>query len=255
MSVINHSPKVLITGAAGRVGQVLSQALAKEYPLTRLDIKPMKPIFNTKTIQADLCDEKLLNELCKEHPVIIHLALSGNILDDIDAMVAVNFEGTRLLFQAASAAGCQRIIFASTINVLIRPTLVYSASKHWAEILASRYTQLTHLSILCLRLGLVLPNDWPHYHKDDLELERVLTHQDLIQLFQKAIIAPASLKFGVYAGISANQNTSIDISETKKELHYEPRDDSVKLAEKVENSPRGVLRRIKNRVLKYVRKN
>lgn len=251
MASAKSHPRILITGAAGRVGRVLSPAMVGEYSLTLLDIVPILPLPGAQVIQANLDDETLLKDLCETHDMVIHLAISGNMLDDMDAQVGVNLHATRKLFQIASETRCQRIVFSSTCNIDLEPTLPYSASKKWAEMLAAQYTEAGNLSVLCLRLGMVLPVRW-YYWPDQSHLGRVLTHPDMIALFKAAVNASPRVKYGVYHGISANARPDFDISPARQDLGYNPQDDAFALAEKAYHSPRGLLKRMKRGILKYV---
>ncbi len=230
---------------------MLSPALAKEYPVTLLDIAPIPPVPGVQVIQANLDDESLIKELCVSHDMIIHLAISGNMVNDMDAQVAVNLHATRKLFQIASETGCKRIVFGSTCMVALEPALPYSASKKWAEMLAAQYAKAGDLSILCLRLGMVLPVHW-YYWPDLPHLGQVLTYPDMIALFKAAVNTSLKVKYGVYYGISDNAYPDFDISNTRRDLGYHPQHDAFALAEKAYHSPLGILRRIKRGLLKYV---
>jgi hypothetical protein len=51
--------------------------------------------------------------------------------------------------------------------------------------------------------------------------------------------APDTLKYGVFWGISANQPSGVDISETRRMLGYHPQDDAIQLAQRAARTPGG----------------
>jgi nucleoside-diphosphate-sugar epimerase len=153
--------KILITGASGRVGQVLARAWAEVYHLTLVDTRPFPGTAPARFVQADAFDPVNLREFCQEVDTVVPLAISGNLGDGWDILALGNLTAVNAMFLAAYEAGCRRIIFPSTVMIQVEPELPYSASKRWAEALAERYATLTPLSIICLRIGAVRASTSP----------------------------------------------------------------------------------------------
>jgi nucleoside-diphosphate-sugar epimerase len=100
------------------------------------------------------------------------------------------------IFQAAEGAGCRRIIFASSINVIggyplevavstnmpVRPANLYGATKAWGESLARFFADTTTLSCICLRFGWIKDADNLGLPPDHFGLRHVLTYADLVRL-------------------------------------------------------------------------
>ena len=109
----------------------------------------------------------------------------------------------------------------------IRPDGYYGTSKAFGEALARQYLELFGIYSICLRIGTVRDHDDPMKDKTKRWLKTWLSHRDLTQLFKKSLTS--NVKFGVYYGVSNNKGKFWDISNAKKEIGYNPIDDSSKL--------------------------
>ncbi|GAC1337242.1 MAG: SDR family oxidoreductase [Beijerinckiaceae bacterium] len=167
--------KILVTGAAGMIGRKLCERLAREgtlggKPITSLHmvdvIEPKAPqaSFATKTGAADISQEAAVRALVIHKPdVIFHLAaiVSGEAERDFDKGYAVNFDGTRFVFDAVrrehqSSAGAYkpRLVFASSAAVFgapfpeaiadefhLTPLTSYGTQKAIGELLLADYSR------------------------------------------------------------------------------------------------------------------
>ena len=243
--------KILITGAAGRVGQVLAQAWADVYDLILVDVAPPP---RAGFIQASAVDIDLLRSLCRGVDTVIPLAISGNLHDDWDTVAPVNLTGTWAAFQVAAELGCRRVIFPSSAQTVFNPASPYSASKRWGERLGERYAALTRLSVICLRLGSVLPANAPSILPGAGFLDHVITHRDLARLFTACVEAPETLNYGIFWGTSANSPGRFDISSARRALGYQPVDDAFQLARQAGRTPRGLWRMAKSGLKHRIKK-
>ena len=125
--------QALIIGAAGMVGAKLAASLADDpagiTALRLVDVVPPKapagPIPAT-TGTLDLTDaHAVAAEVAKRPEVIFHLAaiVSGEAEANFEKGYAVNFDGTRNLFEAIRAQPdyCPRVVFTSSIAVFGAP--------------------------------------------------------------------------------------------------------------------------------------
>lgn len=238
--------RVLITGAAGHLGRVLAHAWRHDHDLVLTDLRPLHDMAGTRVIQADLRQVGSERDLCAGMDTIVHLAISGNLGDPPARLSPVNLEATRRLLTAASAAGCRRFVFASSLSIALYPETAYARAKLEIETWARALAENSTLSIHCLRLGWVLaPNAralWP----GGRNLDYVLTHSDMVRLFTASIDAPAAVHFGVFDGISDNGGDSrlADLEPARRELCYHPRDNAHALARRNARSPLGIARRL-----------
>ena len=105
--------RVVLTGSSGRVGRAIFSALAGAYDIVGLDRSP----FSTTHVVGDVADEALLHAAFEGADAVIHAAALhaphvGTIADA--EFSRINVEGTRLVAEAALAAGIRRLVFTST---------------------------------------------------------------------------------------------------------------------------------------------
>lgn len=105
--------RIILTGSSGRLGRAIFNALARDNEILGIDRSP----FSTTHIVGDFADASLLRDILAGTDAIIHSAALhaphvGNVSDD--EFRRVNVEGTRLLGEAALAAGVKRLVFTST---------------------------------------------------------------------------------------------------------------------------------------------
>jgi NAD(P)-dependent dehydrogenase (short-subunit alcohol dehydrogenase family) len=128
---------ILITGAAGMIGRKITERLLTDGHIGKREITKLtlhdivapdaKPNAHTsiRPIAGDISDQRLIDRLVSEKPdIVIHLAavVSGEAEADFDKGYAVNFDGTRLLFDAIRVQNQKpRVIFASSIAVFGAP--------------------------------------------------------------------------------------------------------------------------------------
>lgn len=127
--------KVLIIGAAGMIGAKLAQSLLQDPPvgldrLVSVDVIPPRvsaaPGIEVGSGALDITDAAAVAACIAERPdVIFHLAavVSGEAEADFEKGYAVNFDGTRAIFEAirAEEGYFPRVVFASSIAVFGAP--------------------------------------------------------------------------------------------------------------------------------------
>lgn len=185
--------------------------------------------------------------------VIVHMAANPDEFSSWETIVPSNVLGALFVYEACQQAGVKRIIQASSLMVNwgyrgaepykaitegrladvparipivtkdmpTHPQDVYSCSKVWAEALARTYSDRCGLSALCLRIGWVVaedrvpePNEGPIW----------CSQRDIVQLVEKAIHAPAELKFDIFYGVSNSKYRWVDIEHGRQVLGFEPQD-------------------------------
>ncbi len=223
--------RILITGSEGLVGGILFKALAKEHELFGLDAKTGEDIAEF---------DKGLEIFRKLKPLdaVMHLAADSGAEAPWGSVLKNNIIGTRNVYEAARVTGVKRIVLASSNRVTegyekeapkiiftegpVRPDSYYGVSKVFGEALARMYWEAYGLESICLRIGSVRADDDPR--TSPRYAKTWLSHRDLVQLFQKALVA--KVPFGIYYGVSANKSRFWDIENARRELGYEPQDDA-----------------------------
>lgn len=235
---------VLITGAAGKIGQLAARGLGEQYDLVLTDCRPLPEPGRWPFTLADLADLEPLCALCEGVDTVLHLGAVSDAHADWDALLPSNVIGVYNILEAAHRAGCARVILASSIMAVdgypqdqcipadwpVRPLNLYGATKAWGEAVGRFYADQRGLSVLCLRLGWVTPANARNLLPGHRYLTAALVHQDLLRLLDAALSAPADLRFGIFHGISNNRVKRLDIAETCRVLGYAPQEDAIALA-------------------------
>jgi uronate dehydrogenase len=236
--------RLLLTGAAGYIGGLITSHLSEKYEWLLTDQRRPADARGLRFLPADITDLNALRPLCKGSETVVHLAGMADLKAGWEEILPPNIIGVHNILQAAGEAGCQRVILASSIHVMdgypegievrtdmaVSPLTLYGASKAWGEALAACYAQQKNLSVLCLRIGWVTPRDGRHVVPGVPHLEDVITHEDLLRLITAAIEAPKAVRYGIFHGTSGNHPSRWDIRNARELLHYEPRDDAFALA-------------------------
>ncbi len=153
--------KILITGAAGYIGSIVSRLLTRKgYAVIGLDILrfggesllELMNFDNFTFIKGDVRDEKLMRQIVNQVDYIVHLAaIVGDPACKKEPELAreVNLEATKQLYMLSERAGVKRFIFASTCsnygkmedsegyvdeNSPLRPVSLYAETKVQSEL-------------------------------------------------------------------------------------------------------------------------
>lgn len=238
--------KVLMTGAAGRIGSFLTVHLVDRYDFVLSDITPPAEPHGFPFAEANITDLEAMKKLCQGVDTVLYLAADPRMEAPWDSLLPNNLVGAYTIFQAAHEAGCRRVIFASSVNAVfgypaevqvhtnmpVRPLNLYGASKAWGEAVACFYADQRNLSAVCLRFGWVIDREELQVPLDHPWLDIVLTYHDLAKLVAASIEAPDELRFGVFHGVSNNRWKRLDIGDARKILGYEPEDDAFELVKR-----------------------
>lgn len=124
MTTLNLRPLVLITGAAGNLGQTLARALGDSYRVVGLDRKAQDGPF--PVLQADFASapsiELALHQLREAYGAqiasVVHLVAYFDFSNADDPRYqSVNIEGTRHLLRALQTFEVEQFVYASTMLV------------------------------------------------------------------------------------------------------------------------------------------
>lgn len=221
---------VLLTGAAGGVGSRLRKILRGRFENFILsDIRrPDDLEKDEKFIEADLSNASDVAAAVKGVDGIIHL---GGLPFEFEweKMLNANIIGTFNVFDEARKAGVQRIVFASTNQVVgfytrdrrfgtdvpVRPSSRYGVTKAFGESLAALYADKHGIRSLCIRIGRVF--DEP---EDIRRLALWIKPEDLAQLMCIGLEHP-DIHYDIVYGVSHNERGWYDNSRAY-ELGYKP---------------------------------
>jgi hypothetical protein len=228
--------RVLITGAAGRIGGYLRRGLVRPNRVLRLlDVVPLEAGAGEEVLQASVDDLDALTEASRDVDAVIHLAgLPSEAA--WDRILRTNIDGTYHAIEAARRAEVGRFVFASSnhaVGFLPRdpsagyapdyafpaPDTYYGVSKVAGEGLCALYHHRYRMDTVCLRI--LSCKDRPDSPRD---LATWLSPDDACRLFEAAISAP-SPGFRVAWGVSANTRAWFSMEEAKS-LGYHPEDNA-----------------------------
>lgn len=241
--------RLLITGGSGRIGTLVAYALRDRYAITILDIRHPPLDLGLPFVQVDIACPDGLRQHFRDIDVVLHLAANPRNTASWQGIYADNILGTYNVFHAALAAGCSRVVFASSIHAVLgypprtrvsasmppRAANSYGISKAWGELVARDCATSGSISMLCIRIGRLIHGDGRRLTRCQHELEYSVTERDLLRLIAACIAAPATVRYGIFHGIS-NQSSRFDMDTAVTLLDYRPIDNVFALAWR---NPRG----------------
>ena len=233
--------KLVLTGAAGRLGSYLREPLAQladELVSTDLaeDIGNLYP--GESYVKADLASLEDMMQVMKGADMVVHM---GAYADEgpFEKLLGPNFVGAYNVWEAAYQNGLRRVVYASSIHAVgmydknqfidtqvpHRPDTFYGLAKCFAEDLGSMYwdkrgLESVHMRILsCAQVN------------SARALGSWLSYDDLIQLVTRCIETPVT-GFSIVYGVSNNDRAPVDNSKASL-LGYRPKDNAEQFAEDV----------------------
>lgn len=236
--------RLLVTGAAGRLGRELRSGLrdlAQQMRIT--DINGLTPDGEgEEVVCGDLADMASVQAMLAEVDVVVHL---GAVMPQApwEAVLQANIVGTFNVFEAARQAGAKRIVFASSHHAVgmydraqkldsdspARPGNLYGLSKAFGEDLARMYYDKHGIETVCVRIGSCFEKP-----TDERMLSTWLSPADMVELCRCCLVAP-SVGYSVVYGVSANSlkwwsNGKADF------LGYSPRDSADSFAQEISHA-------------------
>jgi uronate dehydrogenase len=226
--------RLLLTGAAGGLGQVLRPRLKAYCESLRLsDIADLGAAAAGEELRpARLEDGAAVSSLLEGVDAVVHLG-GVSVEGPFEPILQANIVGVYHLYEAARRHRVRRIVFASSNHVTgfyrqdevidpqdpVRPDGYYGISKAFGENLSRFYYDRYGIETACLRIGSSFPAP-----KDRRMLATWLSYDDLERLVMAALSAPVVGHSIVY-GMSANRTVWWD-NTSARHLGYVPQDSS-----------------------------
>lgn len=243
-------PRVLVTGASGLIGGLTIANLGHKYAFSGLSRRPVAGIPHT---QADIADQAAVQRACQGTDMVLHLAAEVEDYNNWDKVFANTMGGTLNVYRAAQAAGVWRVVFMSTGSTMCgyewfegspygalarneferlpegagmldyrdppRPDGPYAVGKLFGENAGRWFSDHYGMSVICIRLGAVLPSDRPELIR---HFPGYLSQADAVQMIDKCLGAPRELKFDIFDAISENSRRWRDTGHAKQVLGWQP---------------------------------
>ena len=246
--------RVLITGAAGRIGSIVRRFLGDKYELSGLDLVEVEGI---KSHVGDLAELDAIRPAFGGVDTVVHLGADARGEAPWESVLRNNIAGTYNVMEASREAGVSRVIFATSNHVagyhpekeepykavfeerfgdirqpmdllttdLVRPCCYYGVGNALGEVLGSYYHDRHGISFIGLRIGGALEEEgW--YRRSGAGLAMWLSHRDAAQLIERSIDAPPSVGYAIVYGMSNNTLRIHEIESAERILGYRPQDDA-----------------------------
>jgi len=238
--------KVLVTGAAGSIGRVVTVGLAERgYTVVGLDLVPQPDGEDAAWYSVDATDpDAVAAVFAEERPDgVVHLAGYPSEASLPDALTS-HVVTTAALLDAMVEHDVPRFVYASSnhavgrtpradlvgVDTRPRPDTFYGVGKVAAEALMSLYVDRYGIDAVACRIGSFLERPETRRH-----LFSWLSHGDCVRMVDAALTATAP-GFAVLYGISANTQAWWDL-EPGRALGYEPVDDAEEFAASIPPGP------------------
>ncbi len=240
--------RVLLTGAGGRIGSSFRRYADDRFDF-RLAERPGKVIdepADHEVIELQVADLAACRVACEGIDLVLHLAADPSPSADFyDSLLDNNFKGTYNIFRAARDAGCQRVIFASSVHAIegyprdrqltpddpVRPRNMYGVSKCFGEAVAHTFAVAEGLASVCLRIGAY--EGGPRRERGNSTYLSMFTSQrDLNSLILRSLEEPLPDPAGgsvLLHATSDNRFKRLDLTKSREVLGYAPQDDGFQL--------------------------
>ncbi|WP_322895479.1 MULTISPECIES: NAD(P)-dependent oxidoreductase [unclassified Yoonia] len=233
--------KLVLTGAAGRLGSYLREPLTRmaDHLVSTDIIHDIGKLYEGESYtQADLTDLSAMEEVLKGADMVVHFGAIGDEApwDDI---LQSNIIGAYNVWEAAYRNGVKRVVYASSVHAVgmhlktdtitldapHRPDTYYGLAKCFAEDLASLYWDKRGVESVCMRIFSCAQAT------NARSIGTWLSYDDLIHLVERSIDSPV-VGFTKVWGISNNDRAVVDNSKAGH-LGYRPKDNAEEFAKDV----------------------
>jgi len=226
--------KLVLTGAAGRLGSYLREPLAAMADsLVSSDLADdVGALFPGETyVKADLADLNAIMELTRDADMIVHFGAFGDE-GSFDTILGPNIVGAYNIWESAYRNKVRRVVYASSIHAVgmhpktdfistdapHKPDTFYGLAKCFTEDLASLYWDKRQVESVCMRILSCAQVTSAR------ALGSWLSYDDLIHLVERSINTPVT-GFTVVYGVSDNDRAPVD-NAAASFLGYRPKDNA-----------------------------
>lgn len=233
--------KLVLTGAAGRLGSYLREPLSKlADELVSSDIvDDIGQLYAKERYQkADLTQYQDIHALLEGADMVVHFGAVGDEAP-FETILGPNIVGAYNVWEAAYQHKLQRVVYASSIHAVgmhkrtdfidtdvpHKPDTFYGLAKCFAEDLGSLYWDKRQLESVCLRILSCAQVT------STRALGTWLSYDDLVQLVEKAIDTPVT-GFSVVYGVSNNDRAPVSNNKASF-LGYKPKDNAEQFAQAI----------------------
>jgi uronate dehydrogenase len=240
--------RVLVTGAAGSIGQVVTVGLVdRGHDVVAFDRVPAPDGLGLPWHTGDCADADAVASVFAAEALdgVVHLAGHPDEASLPDSLTSHTIT-TAALLDAMVEHGVRRFVYAGsnhavgrtprprdgevTVDHRPRPDTFYGVGKVAAEALMSLYADRYGLDVVSCRIGSFGPEP-----TTVRQLSTWLSPDDCVRMFEASLTAPAP-GYAVLYGISRNTRAWWDLAPGRA-LGYEPQDDAETFSSRIASRP------------------
>lgn len=233
--------KIVLTGAAGRLGSYLREPLSKlaENLVSTDLVEDIGTLYAHESYRkADLTSLDQMVDVLRDADMVVHFGAIGDEAP-FEELLGPNFIGAYNVWEAAYRNGVRRVVYASSVHAVgmhsrtaginldapHKPDTFYGLAKCFAEDLASMYWDKRGVESVCMRIFSCAQVN------NARALGTWLSYDDLIHLVEQSVNTPVT-GFSVVYGISNNDRSPVDNTKANF-LGYRPKDNAEQFAEQI----------------------
>lgn len=242
--------RVLVTGAAGRIGRCFARAAKDRFRLRLADrnaaaLEPLRDCTDEEPLIFDVTDPEACARACRGCDAVIHLAGSVNLADDAwGELHRDNVDGVFQVFDACAREGVRRLVFASSAQTVeahpkdvqlntrdrLRPENLYGVCKAFGEALAAFYAYRSPErgggpSAVCVRIANFREEITARTRLSRRDMTAYLSPGDLNSILCRAVEVEG-VRFAIVNAVSNNRYKRLRMDETCELLGVELSDDA-----------------------------
>jgi uronate dehydrogenase len=227
-------PLILLTGAAGKIGRLLTPLLRQTAALRLCDLNPMPlALPGDEVLQGDLSDPDFARRASAGVEGVVHLAALVASRVSFEDTLNGNYRALLALLEACRHGNVPRFVYAGSHHILglhpsnrvydenspLAPDGFYGLSKAFGEAACAMYSMRFGIRVLVVRIGNADPE------VVDARRERVwVSGRDLTQLVTIGLTHP-DLRHEIVYGVSRCP-APVFSNDAAARLGYQPQDDA-----------------------------
>ena len=237
-----HYERILVTGAAGRLGLELRKSLSslasKIRVAHRLPFTDLRPYEEEAVF--DLSDKDATIAAVEGCDAIVHFG-GASLESPWQTILDANIRGSYHIYEGARKNRVKRVVYASSVHAIgyheveahigvdapVRPDSLYGVSKNFVESLSRLYWDKFGIESVCLRIFSSFPEP-----TDRRMLWSYLSFADCVRLVEASLTAPR-VGHTISFGLSDNRVKPVD-NTGAEHLGYAPQDNSEPFRAKIE---------------------
>jgi nucleoside-diphosphate-sugar epimerase len=225
--------RVLITGAAGRIGVTVTERLAERWDVVATDVA------GSGCRELDVTDAASCRAPFDGVDAVVHLAAVPDPEAHWDQLLPANVIGVHSVASAAVALRTRRLVLASSLQAVSadpadlqvraddppRPANLYGATKAWAEAIGSWVTATSPVEVVAMRIGYFAEEPPSGPDVTPCDLAAWLSPDDCAELVRAAVEGQVA-GFTVVNGVSANRYRKATHGPAEQRIGFRPSDDA-----------------------------